>query len=375
MIAPATYISTSEQLRSLAKALAKEPLLALDTESNSLYAYREQVCLVQISTRSADYIVDPLSIDDMSPLASLMVNPAIEKVFHAAEYDLMTMKRDFGYTVVNLFDTMVAARICGYKNIGLGNLLDGLLGIKLDKSHQRDDWGQRPLPKDSLVYAQMDTHYLPALRDLLSEKLTQVNRWREAHETFEDLADVQPSISRFDPEGYWRIALPNQLTRRQIAILRELYLMRERMAEGRNLPPFKIMSDKLLMALATAAPRHRRDLDGVEGLTPANIRRYGDDVLAAVARGIDSKLPQPPPPEPPADPSIVERYTALREWRKNRATERGVESDVIISKDTLWTLAEKLPRSLDEMRDIRGLGPWRLETYGGELLDILKRYK
>jgi ribonuclease D len=375
MIPPATYISTSKQLRSLAASLATEPLLALDTESNSLYAYREQVCLVQISTRSADYIVDPLAVDDMSALAPLMANPAIEKVFHAAEYDLMTMKRDFGYTFANLFDTMVAARICGYKNIGLGSLLDALLSIKLDKSHQRDDWGQRPLPKDSLIYAQMDTHYLAQLRDLLAEKLTQINRWQEARETFDDLVDVQPSVNRFDPEGYWRIALPNQLTRRQIAILRELYLMREQQAEMRNLPPFKIMSDKMLMAIAIAAPRHRRDLDGLEGMTPANIRRYSDEVLAAVHRGIEAKVPQPPAPEPPADPSTVERYTALREWRKNRANERGVESDVIISKDTLWTLAEKMPRSLDEMRNIRGLGPWRLATYGGELLDILKRYK
>jgi ribonuclease D len=375
MIPPATYISTSKQLRSLAASLATEPLLALDTESNSLYAYREQVCLVQISTRSADYIVDPLAVDDMSALAPLMANPAIEKVFHAAEYDLMTMKRDFGYTFANLFDTMVAARICGYKNIGLGSLLDALLSIKLDKSHQRDDWGQRPLPRDSLIYAQMDTHYLAQLRDLLAEKLTQINRWQEARETFDDLVDVQPSVNRFDPEGYWRIALPNQLTRRQIAILRELYLMREQQAEMRNLPPFKIMSDKMLMAIAIAAPRHRRDLDGLEGMTPANIRRYSDEVLAAVHRGIEAKVPQPPAPEPPADPSTVERYTALREWRKNRANERGVESDVIISKDTLWTLAEKMPRSLDEMRNIRGLGPWRLATYGGELLDILKRYK
>lgn len=375
MIAPAHYISTPQELRSLAAALAKEPLLALDTESNSLYAYREQVCLVQISTRSADYIVDPLTVGDMSALAPLMADPAIEKVFHAAEYDLMTMKRDFGYTFANLFDTMVAARICGYKNIGLGSLLDGLLGVKLDKSHQRDDWGQRPLPKDSLQYAQMDTHYLPALRDLLGETLGQSNHWPEARETFADLVEVHPASSRFDPEGYWRIGLPNQLTRRQIAILRELYLLREAVAEARNLPPFKIMSDKMLMALAVAVPRTRRELEGLEGMTPANVRRYGDDVLAAVARGVASRLPQPPAPEPPADPNIVERYTALREWRKHRATERGVESDVIISKDTLWALAEKLPRSLDEMRDIRGLGPWRLATYGGELLDILKRYK
>jgi ribonuclease D len=375
MIAPAEYISTPAQLRALAQTLAQESLLALDSESNSLYAYRERVCLVQISTRSADYIVDPLTVGDMSALAPLMADPAVEKVFHAAEYDLMTMKRDFGYTFRNLFDTMVAARICGQKHIGLGSLLDGLLGVKVDKSHQRDDWGQRPLPQDSLRYAQMDTHYLAALRDLLGEKLAELDLWSEARESFDDLTHIPAAVNRFDPEGYWRIGLPNQLTRRQIAILRELYLLREAMAEARNVPPFKVMTDKMLTGLAMKAPRQRRDLEGLEGMTPANIRRFGDEVLAAVARGLETRLPEPPTPEPPADPSVVERYAALREWRKQRATARGVESDVIISKDALWVLAEKLPRSLDEMRDIRGLGPWRLEAYGLELLDVLSRYR
>src|SRR5690606_29531 len=132
-----------------------------DTESNSLYAYRERVCLIQLSTRSRDYILDPLIIVDMSPLAPLLADPGVEKVFHAAEYDLICLHRDYGFIVNNLFDTMVAARICGYKAIGLGSLLSEFLGVELDKRHQRDDWGERPLPPDSLRYAQMDTHYLP----------------------------------------------------------------------------------------------------------------------------------------------------------------------------------------------------------------------
>lgn len=372
-IRPATYVRKYDDLVRLAKALQDQPLLAIDTESNSLYAYRERVCLIQLSTRDQDYIIDPLIIVDVTPLGPLLEDPKIEKVFHAAEYDLICMQRDYGFVVNNLFDTMIAARICGYKSVGLGSLLSEFLGIDLDKRHQRDDWGQRPLPPDSLQYAQMDTHYLPALRDRLQADLTEMGRLQEAGEAFQEASRVNLPDTSFDPEGYWRIGLPNQLTRPQIAILRELYLMRETMAEARDLPPFKIFTDKTLVQIATTDPRKLSDLNPIEGMTPAQIRRYGRQILKAVARSNKSTLPNPPVRQMPADPEVVECYSLLREWRKVRAQERGVESDVIVSREALWTLAKRTPSTVEEMADIGGLGPWRLAAYGEELLEVLKR--
>lgn len=370
----AQYIDQPETLDLLMAALAEEPLLAVDTESNSLYAYREQVCLIQLSTRSADYIVDPMRVD-VGPLGDLLANPAIEKVFHAAEYDIMCLKRDYGFTFANLFDTMLAARICGYQHIGLGNLLQQHLDVAVDKRHQRDNWGQRPLPEESLRYAQKDTHYLPQLRDLLADELAELDRLTEAHEVFAEACLVEPVDISFDPEGYWRLALPNQLTRRQAAILRELYLLRESLAEERDLPPFKIYSDKSMIALAQVAPHRLSDLFAVNGLSPAQVRRYGKQLIDAVRAGEHAKLPKPPPRQPPAAPETVELYTALREWRKKRARERGVESDVIISKDTLWELSQLMPESVEAMRNIAGLGPWRLATYGAEVLGVIQQYR
>lgn len=371
-----TYVDSAEKLGALVRALAGETLLAIDTESNSLYAYRERVCLIQLSTRSEDFIIDPLKIQSMQPLAPLFANPRIEKVFHAAEYDLMCMKRDFGFVFNNLFDTMIAARICGRKLIGLGNLLADFAGVAIDKSHQRDDWGQRPLPNESLLYAQMDTHYLPRLRDHFVAELAQMNRLDEASEAFRDVCNVPPARNLgFDAEGYWRISLPNNLTRRAAAILREVYLTRETVAQERDVPSFKVMSDKTLVAIAQAAPGNMNELSQVEGMTPIQVRRYGRVLLDAVGAGMRARLPTPPVPEPPADPVVVECYTALREWRKARALERGVESDVIISKDALWTLAERAPDSLDDMDDVPGLGPWRLGVYGPELLEVISRYR
>jgi ribonuclease D len=372
---PAASISTDEDLRQLAAALSTEPLLAVDTESNSLHAYQERVCLIQLSTRTTDYIVDPLTIGDMQPLGTLLADSAIEKVFHAAEYDLICLKRDYGFTVCNIFDTMAAARIGGHKAVGLGSLLSRYLGIEQDKSHQRDNWGQRPLTEASLLYAQMDTHYLPIIRDQLIDELESAGRLEEARESFADMADVPLIEQRFEPEGYWRIGIPHSLNMRAMAILRELYLVREQFARQKDCPPFKIMGDSVLVALSEAAPATLGEMERIKGVAPVMIRRYGRAMLRAIQRGKNRRVTRPSDLQPPADPVVVERYSALRDWRKSRAEKRGVESDVIISKDALWTLAHKAPLKLEDMSGIRGLGPWRLSVYGEEILEVIRRSK
>ncbi|MGB7338662.1 MAG: ribonuclease D, partial [Phototrophicaceae bacterium] len=184
---PATYVDTPQALQQMLDTIAGSAEIAVDTESNNMYAYRGQVCLIQLSNRDHDYIIDPLAIDDLQPLAPLFADETIEKIFHAAEYDLLCLKRDFDFDIYNLFDTMAAARLVGAKKFGLGDLLNSYFEIEVDKSHQRDDWGKRPLPKDSLTYAQMDTHYLHELRDNLKASLEKMGRIAEAQEVFGDV--------------------------------------------------------------------------------------------------------------------------------------------------------------------------------------------
>jgi ribonuclease D len=370
LVPPAVYIDNTIALRKLVARLSRERLLGIDTESNSMYVYRERVCLVQISTRRADYIIDPLADVDMSLLAPIMANPNIEKIFHAADYDFICLTRDFGYTFRNVFDTMVAARVCGDKNIGLAHLLSEYCGIEMDKSHQRDDWGQRPLAHESLRYAQMDTHHLPQLRDTLLMRLKALNRLDEAREVFIDLCHVELPEREFDPEGYWRIGIPNDLSRREMAILRELYLLREEIAQKRDIPAFKVFSNKTLVSMARYAPQSEDELIAADGVSPLLARRYGAQILAAIEHGNHAKLPPQPTPNH-VEQGVSDRYIALHTWRKERAIARGVESDVIVSKDTLWALAREAPKTLDGLRNIRGLGPWRLRTYGEEILQVL----
>lgn len=374
------YVDSPVKLVATVALLSREPLLALDTESNSLHAYQERVCLIQVSTRKHDYIIDPLrlSAEDLRPFGALLADPAVEKIFHAAEYDLLCLKRDYGFQVNTLFDTMIAARVCGLKETGLGNLVKRFFNIEMDKTHQRDDWGERPLPHSSLLYAQMDTHYLPQLRDHLEGLLIQEGRDAEAREWFDEVAHFPPGRPRqHDAESFWRLALPNQFSPEQAAVLREVYNTREQIAQRRDVPPFKILTDQLLVQIARArpAPTRPEDLRRIHGIAASQIDRYGEALAAAVRRGLELPPPKPPPPDPPADPMVVDRYSALREWRKGRAALRGVEADVIISKDALWALAERDPQTVAAIGPMRGFGPWRLANYGEEVIGVLRRFR
>lgn len=371
MLPDPIHVSTADGLRELAEELQTHKRIAVDTESNSLYAYHEQVCLIQISTLDRDWLVDPLVLDDLSPLAPVFDSLKIEKVFHAAEYDLMCMKRDFGFTFNNLFDTMLAARIIGLKSFGLGSLLETYFDVQVDKRFQRADWSLRPMPPEQSQYAQHDTHYLSALRDVLMEMLQDNNQLDEALEVFALMADVPAAQHSFDADGYWRIHAGRDFTRRQMAILRELYLLREQFAERRDRPPFKIFTDEVMASIVKAEPHTVRDLAAVPGMSHSQLERYGEKLLLAVQRGLKANPPTRPDRTPRLDPATLARYDALREWRKTRANERGVESDVIIPKDTLWALARSVPRTPDDLNAIPGLGPWKREKYGEELIGLL----
>lgn len=363
----------------LARMLAAQSLIAVDTEADSLFSYHEKVCLVQISTRGVDYLVDPLALEDkastMSLLAPVFADPGIEKVFHAAEYDIFCLKRDFHFHFANLFDTMIAARILGWKNVGLGNILQEKFDVTLNKKMQRADWGARPLTEEQIAYAREDTCHLLALRDLQIDELEQAGRMEEAREEFARLALVEPTLRKFDPDAYWHIDGARKLNSVGLGILRELFHFRDMQARKEDKPPFKIMSEAALMSIALAHPASPRALAQLRGISDFIVRRYGASILAAVTRGQQS--PQITPPHPRArndslmDDAARNRFGKLKEWRKARAAKRGVETDVIVSNDVLYAIARKNPRTIESLIEVSGLGPWKTREYGEEILSVL----
>jgi len=370
-LAAAAYIDAERDLNQLVGSLRREPRIGCDTESNSLHAYRGQTCLIQLSTPDRDVLIDPLRIADISALGPLFADPKIEKVFHASEYDLICLKRDFDFDVHPVFDTMAAARVCGYTRIGLGNMLEDLLGVRHSKKHQTADWAQRPLSASHRRYAQMDTHYLLPLRDILYAELGRAGRLEEAREYFADVTAFEVKSHEFDPEGFWDLCRPKDLSPRQAAVLRELYILRDELAQHYDRPSHQLIANKALLKLAITSPRGPRQLFGVSGLPPWLVRQNGDEIFQAIAHG-NRSLARPQPPRRTTIPqAIVDRYTALHAWRKGVALSRGVESDVILSKRSMWTIARRKPASVDDLEGIPGLGPWRRATYGADLLSVV----
>jgi ribonuclease D len=364
-------IADPHTLQRLVDELQSQPRVAVDTESNSLFAYRERVCLIQFSTPNTDYLVDPLDLEDLSPLGSIFTSTATEKVFHAAEYDLICLGRDFGFTFSNLFDTRVASRTLGRPLDGLGDLLMQELGIRLDKRFQRANWGQRPLPAELLDYARLDTRYLLPLRDRLAAELAAAGRMQEASEECERLALTRPQPNGLDPQGFWRLTNARRLSPVQAGVLREIYLWREETARREDRPPFKVMGDKTLLALAERLPGSAADLEGVPGMSQGQIRRYAGAVLAAIRKG-RKEAPPPPPVAEPVDEGVLTRHEAMRAWRKRAAERRGVESDVILPRDVMLEIARLGPTTLEELHRIMGPLHWRFQTYGAAILRELK---
>ncbi|MCL4559788.1 MAG: HRDC domain-containing protein [Chloroflexi bacterium] len=368
---PPIWVNRPKELQRIIANLASYPTLAVDTESNSLHAYQEQVCLIQFSTPDEDYLIDPLAIDDLSALGPIFANPSIEKVFHAAEYDLICLKRDFGFKFTNLFDTMAAGRILGKSAVGLGAMLEEAFGLQLDKRYQRANWGQRPLPQALLAYARLDTHYLIALRDRLYRELIDQERWPIAEEDFRRMTSVNGhSSENGNRDNLWRISGAQDLEPRQAAVLYELVAFRDRQARLANVPAFKILGNEALLAIAQACPLHQESLDKLREITPRQAERYGSGLLRAVAVGMTAEPPQRPPGRP-RDDKFVLRLEKLRLWRKHKAQGMGVESDVILPRDLLHILAERRPTCQEDLAEILETTPWRLEHFGEEILKIL----
>ncbi len=282
-------VADAATLSLLVEAVRAEPVVALDTESNSFHVYRERVCLLQVSTRAADYVVDPLAVDP-APLGEVLCDGR-ETVLHGADYDVRCLSREYGWRLPRLFDTMAAARRLGRQGLGLSALVESHFGVRLSKAFQRSDWGQRPLTAAQLAYASLDTHYLLALRDLLAAELEASGAVDHARREFDRIASVVPRERVFDPEGYRRLRGARDLDPAGRAVLRALYVAREARARSLDRPPFKVLGEDAMIAIARRLPRDAEELGRIPGVTASVLRRLGDDILGAL-RAAAPPVPQ-----------------------------------------------------------------------------------
>lgn len=382
---PLQMVETSEALAALVRRLRTCRVLGVDTESDSMYSYQEKVCLLQLTDEQGDIIIDPLRVRDLSSLAPIFADPHVVKVFHGADYDVVSLKRDFGFQFHNLFDTLIAAQFLGLNGLGLADLIDRYFGIGLDKKYQRHDWSARPLEPEHIEYARGDTHWLPALREILLHHLRKAGRVAHHREECRLLEAREWQRRGFDPHGWARIKGASALDDTGKRVLRRLYLYRNEQARELDRPPYKVIADSLLVDVAAHRPHNHHAMESLFPTMRAMRRRHEDGLLEAVALGITD----PPPPVPPRDDEeeqeprtpgrltgrVAERvYEALKEWRNtlvNRSARHNTFS--VANNGTLKQIARARPYTLEELIEVEDVRRWQVRDHGEAILAVLDR--
>jgi ribonuclease D len=369
-------VQTRDELEALVARLRHEPLLAVDTEAASFHRYHDRVYLLQISSRGETAIVDPLAVGTLAPLAEPLGDPAVEIVFHDADYDLRLLDREYGFGATNLFDTRVAAQLLNEPGVGLAALLQKYFGVKLDKRFQRADWSARPLSPAMLEYAAADTRDLPALRDMLRERLREKGRLDWAEEEFGLLSHIRAGQPNGAEPGWLRMKGAKALQGRELAVLRELWEWREATAQRADRATFRILNNEPMLAMAKSAPTELAALKAIPGVSSDQAERRGRDLLAAVRRGLDlpeGDLPRVTrPPRRVPDLAYEERLERLKAARNRLAQEYDLAPGVVCPNGTLEAIARLDPTTAAELGAVTELRRWQLREFGEELLKALR---
>lgn len=370
------YIDTQQGADDFLTDIAGIREIAVDTEGASFHRFIDRIYLLQISTRERSAIIDPLPIGMPTALGDILQDPDVEVVFHDADYDLRLLHQDYGWHVNRIFDTRIAAQLLGIKAFGLAALLELFFSVKLDKKHQRADWSLRPLTPGMLDYAAQDTRYLLDLRDELKSRLEKLGRSGWAREEFERLEGT-----RWEEDdsslAFLRIKGARDLTRRELAVLRELVPWRDSVAREVDRATFRVMGNEVLLDIARTAPRSVRELSTLKGMPRGILDRGAHAILAAVQRGLEvaeEHLPRfPRSPKWDREEDFDDRVVKLKAIRDSAATRLNLDPGVLCSRERLEAIARRKPASVADLEEVPGLRKWQIAEMGEGFLSALMR--
>jgi len=368
------YVDTPVEADEFIASIAATRELALDTEGASFHRFVDRIYLLQLSTRERSAILDPLAIGTLPALGRMVEDEAVEVVFHDADYDLRLLQQDYGWRVTNIFDTRIAAQLLGLKAFGLAALLERYFGVKLDKKHQRADWSLRPLTPGMLDYAAQDTRYLLDLRDRLRAELEEKGRWAWAAEEFARLDGT-----RWQPEeagqAYLKVKGARDLSRRELALLRELVPWRDSVAASLDRATFRVVSNETLLEIARLAPVTREALGAIRGMPRGILEARGQEILDAVARGVavpEAALPRfPKAARWERDPDFDVHVQKLKAVRDAAAERLELDPGVLCSRERMETVARLKPRSVSDLATVPDLRRWQIEVLGDGFVQAL----
>lgn len=341
-------IDTQEKLTAFLPVVKAADWLAIDTEADSLHAYPEKVCLIQISTAAGDRLVDPLAGMDINPFLDALVGR--ELIFHAADYDLRLLRKHHDFTPTTIFDTMLAARLLGERQFGLGALVEKFLGVKLDKGPQKADWAQRPLTQRMEDYARNDTRYLKKLEEKLRAELVAKGRLAWHEESCARLIAESSIPPVIDPDDVWRIKGSSLLEPPALAVLRELWHWREREAVASSRPPFFVLSHEKMVEIAATAAERR----SFEHLIPPRMHpRRRENLIEAVMAGQGVSPKQYPEKirhhsQRPTEAEF-RRFRELERVRDMHARQLLIDATLIAPKAVLGDLARDWDKHAPEL--------------------------
>jgi ribonuclease D len=372
------YLDKPDAVSRFLNSVGRTDAIALDTEGASYHRFVDRIYLLQLSTRDKSAIIDPLPIGTPPILGELLESPNVEVVFHDADYDLRLLQQDYGWHVRNIFDTRVAAQLLGIRAFGLAALLERYFGVKLDKKHQRADWSRRPLTADMLEYAALDTAHLLALRDRLAEELDRTGRRAWAREEFALLEGTRWDAEDADT-GYLRLKGARDLSRRELALLRELVPWRDAVAKQADRATFRVIGNEQLLAIAKEQPVTRDALGAIKGMPRGLLESRGAELIAAVRRGLavpEAELPRfPRAPRWERDVDFDARVSALKAVRDEAAQRLDLDPGVLGARDRLEAVARKNPASLEELAAIPELRRWQVDVLGEAFVRVLAPFR
>lgn len=368
-------VDSKSGLEDFAKALELKQIIGVDLEADSMYHFKEKVCLLQIATEHVNAVIDPIQINDLSALKPVFRRREIQKVFHGADYDVRSLYRDFGIAINNLFDTELACRFLGFKETGLNAVLNKKYNVKLDKKYQRKDWSKRPLPEDMIAYAAKDVRYLVPLARSLQHELKQKDRLFWVHEECNYLSKVRPALTDTGPL-FLSFKGSGRLRPRNLAVLEALLQLRKQIAQKKDKPLFRIIGNKSLLRLAETTPMSFKSLERTKALSIKQIDLYGTKVIAAVKKTMRlsaTNLPEFPRKTAPVVPAAVaKRVKALRIWRDRRAKKLKIDPAIICTKALMSAIAMQRPLNLTSLSKINEMKRWQIQEFGNEIVSILK---
>jgi ribonuclease D len=368
-------IDSISKLEKFAGRLNKQKIIGVDLEADSMYHFREKVCMIQIATQNATAVIDPLRIKDLSVLKPVFRRADIQKIFHGADYDVRSLYRDFRISVNNLFDTELACRFLGYSESGLEAVLKKRFKVRLNKKYQRKDWSKRPLPGEMIAYAAEDVKYLVPLARSLQEELKQKGRLSWVEEECIYLSRVRATNTDSGPL-FPAFKGAGKLGPRGLAVLEELLQLRKKYAQQQNRPLFRIIGNRAILALAEMRPQNLRKLQKTEVLGTKQIELYGKEVIAAINKALRipaKNLPKYPRKTAPHVPAIVaKRVKELRAWRDDLAKQLEIDPAIICTKALISAIAVQRPLTANSLLKMKELKNWQATEFGSDIIQILK---